>query len=194
MTYFVLGWGSLLWDLENLTPHVRPPWRMSAGPRLPMEFSRVSPKRKQALALVLDADHGAPCATHAIASHREDIAGVIGDLARRERAPLRGIGAICLRSGLAQSSSPQIASSVRDWCRAEGADGAVWTDLERNFEGDTGRAFTLDRAVAYLRALPGESLREAVRYIENAPTATDTPLRRRLSQDPWWLSLLEAGY
>jgi hypothetical protein len=37
-----------------------------------------------------------------------------------------------------------------------------------------------------LRCLTGDSLDEAVRYIENAPAATDTPLRRALSADDWW--------
>ena len=36
--YAILGWGSLLWDLDDLSPHVRGPWRVCAGPALPMEF------------------------------------------------------------------------------------------------------------------------------------------------------------
>jgi hypothetical protein len=49
-----------------------------------------------------------------------------------------------------------------------------------------GEAFSIERGAAYLRTLAGESLDEAVRYIENAPATTDTPLRRRLGADPWW--------
>ena len=60
--YAIIGWGSLIWDLESLEPHVRGDWSMGAGPRLPMEFTRVSPKRKRALVVCLDAERTAPAA------------------------------------------------------------------------------------------------------------------------------------
>jgi hypothetical protein len=184
--YAILGWGSLIWDMDNLAPHVRGDWAMGAGPALPMEFTRVSPKRKMGLAVCLDATHGAHCATHAIASAKDGIAAVATDLARRERAPEDRIGAVCLVSGHAHGSSPEIVEGVRRWCLGEGWTGAVWTDLPSNFEDHLGEAFTVPRALAYLRTLAGDSLDEAVRYIENAPAATDTPLRRALAKDDWW--------
>ena len=80
--YAVLGWGSLIWDMENLAPHVRGDWAMGAGPALPMEFTRVSPKRKMGLVVCLDATHGSHCTTHAIASTKDGIQAVAIDLAR----------------------------------------------------------------------------------------------------------------
>jgi hypothetical protein len=184
--YAILGWGSLIWDLENLAPHVWGDWAMGAGPALPMEFTRVSPKRKGALAVCLDAVHGVGCATNAIASAKDGIGAVVSDLARRERAPEERIGAVCLASGQASGTSPEVVAGVRRWCLAEGWAGAVWTDLPSNFEDHLGEVFSVPRAVSYLRCLTGDSLDEAVRYIENAPAATDTPLRRALSADDWW--------
>lgn len=184
--YAILGWGSLLWDLEILTRHVRGDWRMGAGPALPMEFTRISPKRKLGLVVCLDPVHGVPCATHAIASVRGEIGAVIADLAARERAPLARIGAVCLASAHRQGRITEVIDSVADWCEAQGLAGAVWTDLESNFVEHRGEAFDLPRAAAYLRTLAGESLDEAVCYIQNAPAATDTPLRRALAADPWW--------
>lgn len=183
--YAVLGWGSLIWDLDNLAPFVRLPWAMGAGPRLRMEFSRISAKRKMGLVVCLDPDAGVPCATHAIESVRGSLQEVIDDLALRERAPRLRIGGICVASGAAQGREA-IAGPVREWCHAAGWTGAVWTDLLPNFAETAGEAFTLASGVAYLRDLAGDSLDEAVRYIENAPAATDTPLRRRLAADPWW--------
>lgn len=183
--YAVLGWGSLIWDLDNLAPHVRLPWAMGAGPRLPMEFSRISAKRKMGLVVCLDPDAGVPCPTHAIESVRETLDAAIGDLALRERAPRLRIGGVCLATGAAHGRGP-IAAVVHDWCRAAGWTGAVWTDLLPNYAETRGEAFSIDCGVAYLRTLAGDSLDEAVRYIENAPSATDTPLRRRLSGDGWW--------
>jgi len=184
--YAILGWGSLIWDLENLAPHVRGDWAMGAGPALAMEFSRISPKRKWALAVCLDGRFGLPCATHAIASVRDNIHDVISDLARRERALEQRIGAVCLASGHRSGSSPAVIEGVCRWCLAEGWTGAVWTDLRPNFEAQLDEEFSVSRAVAYLRTLTGDSLDEAVRYIENAPAATDTPLRRALAADEWW--------
>jgi len=186
----ILAYGSLVWDLDDLAPHVRGDWDLGAGPSVPIEFARVSLKRKRALALVIEPDHGADCITHAIDSVRADIHEAAADLARRERTTdIAHIGAVCLDTGFRRSSSDRIAARVAAWCEATGARGAVWTDLPTNFLQSTGAPFSVEAAVAYLQALRGESLEEAVRYIENAPAATDTPLRRRLAADPWWRSL-----
>ncbi|MEM1382988.1 MAG: hypothetical protein AAF713_03570 [Pseudomonadota bacterium] len=187
--YAVIGWGSLIWDLDDLAPNVAGPWRMAAGPRLPVEFARVSRKRRGALALCLEERIGAPCATHVIASRRDGIGDAAADLAARERSPEEWIGAVCLASGHRHGSRPAVIDSVAAWCRDTGWAGAVWTDLPENFAAETGAPFTLDRAVAYLRTLRGDGLAEAVRYIEEAPLETATPLRTRLGADPWWQGL-----
>ncbi|MEM8571988.1 MAG: hypothetical protein AAGG56_13940 [Pseudomonadota bacterium] len=184
----ILGWGSLLWDLDDLAPKVRGAWQWRAGPRLPMEFSRISVKRLQALVLCLDPAEGQPCATHAIASIRTDLAQARTDLAARERAPLHRIG-WATPDGPGESRLPEIPPLIASWCRAQGWKGAVWTDLEPNFADQTGDAFTLPRAITYLQSLEGASLAEAHRYIRQAPSTTRTPLRRALSRNTWWRSL-----
>lgn len=184
--FAVIGWGSLIWDLHDLAPVVRGPWRMREGPALRMEFSRISPKRRRALVVVLDPENGVPCQTHAIASRRDSIGRAVADLAARERCAPRRIGAVCLESGHRQGACPQIAGEVARWCRETGWRGAVWTDLVPNFAAETGRRFTVGTGLAYLRGLSGESRAEAVRYIDSAPAETDTPLRRALSAQDWW--------
>lgn len=181
----IIGWGSLIWDLDTLAPHVELPWLMRTGPPLTMEFTRVSAKRKMGLAVCLDPQHGVPCPTHVIPSARGAIEAARADLAARERAPLHGIGALCLGTGVADGA-PGIVGAVRDWCLDQGWQGAVWTDVGSNYSDHHGQAFDVDHAVGYLRGLTGESLDEAVRYIENAPPETDTPLRRRLASEAWW--------
>lgn len=187
--YAVIGWGSLIWDLDDLAPKVLGDWQMGAGPRLALEFSRVSAKRRGALTVVLDPVHGAPCPTHVIASRKSEIAAVAADLAARERAPEARIGAVCLRSGHSHGASEAVVASVLSWCESAGWAGAVWTDLPGNFADEAGRPFSIPAARDYLGALPTEPLTHAVRYIENAPKATETPLRRALSADPWWQAL-----
>lgn len=183
--YAVLGWGSLIWDLGELAPHVRLPWQMGAGPALPMEFCRVSAKRANGLVVCLDAEHGVPCPTHALRSRRRSLGAAVADLARRERAPKSRIGGVCLATGAVQGRA-DIAERIALWCEAEGWLGAVWTDLRGNFEETAGTRFSVERGVAYLKDLPGPSLDEAVRYIALAPETTATPLREALAGDPWW--------
>lgn len=183
----IIGWGSLIWDLDDLAPKVAGGWAMGAGPRLPLEFSRISPKRLRSLVVVIDPDHGADCPSHAIASTRDDIHAAAEDLRARERAgAIAQIGAVCAVSGFSRSTHPAIAARVADWCAQSGARGAVWTDLPRNFEAETGQPFGVAAGLDYLRGLTGVSAAEARRYIDGAPAATDTPLRRSLASAPWW--------
>ena len=73
----ILGWGSLIWDLEILAPHVAGDWLMEAGPSLPMEFSRISPKRKLGLVVCLDPVVGVECTTNVVESTKSDILSTI---------------------------------------------------------------------------------------------------------------------
>ena len=192
--YAVIGWGSLIWDLEILTPHVETPWMMEAGPQLPMEFSRISAKRKMGLAVCLDSSMGDPCPTHVIPSTRETLVEAIDDLAARERAPFDRIGGVCLNTD-ARQGRRHFSDLVANWCEEHGWQGAVWTDLASNFQVLRNLPFSVARATEYLRSLQGESLNEAVRYIANAPGTTNTRLRRALESDPWWLErMAERGY
>ncbi len=184
----IIGWGSLIWDLENLAPHTTGDWLMEGGPRLPMEFSRISPKRKMGLVVCLDPVAGVPCATHVIASDKDEIAAAMADLAARERAPLARIGAVH-RDGFQQGRMPEVCAAVTHWCESNGWDGAVWTDLEPNFSDHTGQEFTLARGLAYVQTLQGDSLAEAYRYITSAPVQTDTPMRAALRDNSWWQGL-----
>lgn len=177
----VLGWGSLIWEPGSLAPHVDAPWRMGEGPVLPLEFSRVSGKRRGALTLVIDADHGAPCPTSAIPSRRSDVAAAIRDLAAREEAPETGVG-FATADGRARGAG---ADRVGAWLAQSGAAAAVWTDLSANFLERTGRPFSIEAARDHLRGLTGDAAAEARAYVVNAPLQTDTPLRRALAAEGW---------
>jgi hypothetical protein len=184
----ILGWGSLIWDLDDLAPKVEGPWAMRAGPRLPMEFSRVSPKRRMGLVVALDPLDGVACPTHAIRSRRTSLAQAIADLAARERAPVGRIG-WAEAGGRGASRLPEVARTVADWCAAAGWDAAIWTDLEPNFHATTGKPFSIPAGIAHLRELAPANLAEARRYIRAAPLGTRTPLRRALVRDAWWRGL-----
>lgn len=189
----IIGWGSLLWDLERLAPQVEGDWLRGAGPRLPIEFCRISPKRRGGLTLVLDAEHGAPCPTHVI-RHRQEPAGgdalaqAKRDLAARERTPESRIGWATRETA---SRADAFGATVQAWLARSGFAAAVWTDLESNFHQVAGVPFTLAAAEAHLQRLAGEDRAEAVRYIHFAPEETQTPLRRYLLTRPWWGEALQ---
>ena len=88
----IIGYGSLIWDLDDLEAHVAGPWRRGGGPCLPVEFSRISPKRLQALVLVVDDAAEAPSPTSVIASARTHLDDAVTDLARRERCRPERLG------------------------------------------------------------------------------------------------------
>ena len=182
----VIGFGSLLWDLDDLAPKVSGEWKMYEGPVLPLEFSLVSRKRHYALALVIDYGDGAPCPTCVIDSVRSKIGAAIVDLANRERMDPTNIGFVDRNTGESHSHREETRNTLWNWIEDSNYDGAVWTDGERNFEALTGRAFSLQTAQDHLRSLQGMSLEEARRYIRNAPARVETPLRRALENSPWW--------
>lgn len=188
MDIAIIGWGSLIWDLEILESQVDPRWQRGQGPVLPLEFSRISPKRKKALALIVDPDHGTECATSLVVSKRRSLDDAIQDLAARERAPLERIGHASL-DGLWQSTVSGLESQLESWLRESGFSAAVWTDLPGNFQDETGAPYTLPAAIAYLRTLEGASLLEAKRYIELAPEETMTALRKALHREDWWAAV-----
>ena len=188
MTIAIIGYGSLIWDLDDLAPKVTGDWQLGAGPGMPVEFARVSQKRKQGLVLVIEDALDHACPTSVIDSRRTRLADAVEDLAARERTHTGHIG-WATQAGDVVSRFGGLAETVVRWLGDTGYEAAVWTDLDGNFKEHTGLAFSHDAGVYYLRQLKGASLGEAWRYITYAPTVTDTPFRRHLTCDPWWASL-----
>ena len=122
MRIAVIGYGSLIWDLDDLAPKVRGDWQLGAGPPLPVEFARVSTKRKQALALVIHNTVPQPSRTSFIMSRRQVLDEAIGDLALRERTLEHNIG-VATSAGKATSRSGIAVQPVSAWL-AQNAGGA----------------------------------------------------------------------
>jgi len=188
MSIAIIAYGSLIWDEECLAPHISGGWRRGAGPRLPVEFCRISPKRKGALVLAICEGAPGSVPTSVTESRRAALADAAADLARRERAPVEAIG---MADGRRAENCPEaIGRIVNDWLAGQGRfRAAVWANLPENFAEETGAPFSHRRGLAWLRGLSDESLAEAWRYITFAPEETDTPFRRHLGKDPWWRGL-----
>ena len=187
--FVIIGFGSLIWDLDVLESHVTGGWHYYSGPNLPLEFSLISKKRQQALALVIDCEWGVECPTSVIISKRAHVSEVVFDLAKREQTLAENIGFCQRDSELVRSRSKFVVGCVKNWLAGTQWVGAVWTDSPSNFKEKTQVGFSVPAALEYLQSLPNSSLIEAKRYIENAPDRVDTPLRRALAADSWWKSV-----
>ena len=189
MTIAIIGYGSLIWDLDDLAPKVKGDWMRGAGPAMPIEFARISQKRRQGLVLVIEDDLEHMCATSLIESRRTELRDAVDDLAARERTHAGHIG-WATRAGDVTSRFNGLTESVVSWLDDTGYEAAVWSDLDGNFHEHTGEPFSHENGSDYLRGLTGASLGEAWRYITYAPEETDTPFRRHLKTDDWWTSLV----
>lgn len=87
----LLGWDSLLWDKRPEFDDQHGLW-LPNGPKLPLEFSRISTTRKDALTLVIDQKHGALCRTAYALSTRYNPDDAIADLRHREGTVMRHMG------------------------------------------------------------------------------------------------------
>ncbi len=184
MRIAIVGYGSLIWDLENLSPFVKGDWQIGTGPAMPVEFSRISPKRKKALVLVIDNTLDHLCQTCVIESTRNNIELAIADLAARERCKPDMIGYVS-----SCGKSLHLQASAASWLAKSGFDAVLWTSLPGNFQIEQSKAFNHKNGLDYLKTLSGDPLAEAWRYIEYAPEVTNTPFRNFLSSDPYWQSL-----
>jgi len=184
MNIAIVGYGSLLWDLENLSPFVTGDWKLGDGPQMPVEFSRVSPKRKEALVLVIDETLDHQCQTSVIDSTRNDLHQAVNDLAARERCSHDMIGYVSARG-----DAYRPLDGAHEWLDKSGYDAVIWTALPGNFHDQVNQPFSHDNGLAYLKTLKGAALEEAWRYVEFAPEITDTPFRRFLRNDNFWQSL-----
>lgn len=168
----VVAWGSLLWDPREL--EMSSEWR-DDGPSLPIEFSRISADGR--LTLVVDPIHGCEVRTWSCDSPL-GLRDAIGNLSVRERCPPADIGWVDVASG---ESSPHLGAavhSVREWCAATGATGAVWTALPSTFMERCGMPFSVPNALRYLDELEGPTWDRASEYIRRAPQTTMTEVRR----------------
>lgn len=124
MRIAIIGWGSLIWDPRELPREGT--WQ-SGGPRLPIEFSRVSQDCR--LTLVIDYENGAATQTRYVLSPRVDLDDAIEDLRVREGTNKKRIGFVDLKydkdSGQICSDHQKACSEVKNWLKGTEVVGSV---------------------------------------------------------------------
>ena len=181
MSIAIIGWGSLVWDPRDLD--IEPEWYPD-GPQIPVEFARVSGGDRLTLVIVESAP---PQPTLWARSRKSSVAAAAKDLAEREGLTSdRGVGAWPDFEGRDPRAGPT-AEIVGRWARAHGITGAVWTMLGPKAPDGRYRLATGDEFIGYLAQLESEGkAAEARRYVENAPTQIQTPLRERIRNELGW--------
>jgi hypothetical protein len=184
MKIAILAWGSLLWNPDTI--RIATPFTLT-GPNLPIEFCRISKNGR--LTLIIDEDFGTLCQTYAAPSAFSTLDEAIENLREREAMPhAQDVGFIDLttatRSPLATQRHQAATETIAAWTQPAGYDAAIWTALPSDFTTAAGEPFSVNAAIRYLESLEqsdSESFTRALAYIRNAPPATQTPLRDRVT-------------
>jgi hypothetical protein len=188
--------GSLIWDkrpeFEPFEQHLKGQW-LHDGPRLKLEFSRVSNTRHGALTLVIDEEHGAETTVAWRLSKRSDVNEAICDLRCREGTILKCIGQVGHDRG--SNSSLPGADAIAEWRRSKNLDAVVWTALKSNFneKSKEKRLFSVQAAIDHIQNLDANGRAKAFEYISRAPEVVKTPLRSALEATPWFQELQDAN-
>ena len=178
----ILGWGSLIQQPKKL--QIEGTWDED-GPKLKIEFSRVSKNGR--LTLVIDEENGIELSTLYIISACKTIDEAIKDLEKREDTNLSWIGYIDIKNNLCSykinSNQIDVFDTIKQWAKSKEFDAIVWTALKSNFKNKTGKFFTVDNAIEYLKNLCGSIRDEAVKYFNQVPKQIKTPLRERFEKE-----------
>jgi hypothetical protein len=165
------------------------------GPRLPIEFSRVSADGRVTLVI----DPAAPVIqTYCVRMAVSDLDEAIAALGRREKiAPERhrdwvGVQTRSVPERDAGETAPRERSEIARWLERAPFDAVVWTALpSRMPAGELGHP-GLDVLVAHLESLEGAALARAEEYVRRAPANVKTPRRARFEEVFGWTPLPSA--
>ncbi|PHS32748.1 MAG: hypothetical protein COA95_03115 [Methylophaga sp.] len=177
-----LGWGSLIWNQDNLP--LSSGWN-SDGPNLPIEFARESADGRMTLVLLDDAKQST--ALWAILS-ATDIEIAKADLAKREGVSENNIkysiGYWESNSGMSHGTCSE---EISRWALEKELDGVVWTNLKYGFQSARGKLPTLAGVIEHLNGLSPEKKCVAEEYVRKTPVQVRTEFRNELENKLGWL-------
>ena len=173
----ILGWGSLLKRPDELS--IRGEWH-NDGPRLPIEFARIS--KGGHLTLVI-APRRRLIRTYWALSGHNTLTDAIDNLANREgTSDLENIGYVNADGGQ-RARFPTYIPQLRAWMKRRSLHAVIWTDLEANFQEKREKKLTTKAAVDYLRARAPSVRAKAADYVQIAPPQSRTQLRPHLEKE-----------
>jgi hypothetical protein len=185
----IVAWGAVLWqgDLPRAGP-----WQAD-GPRLPLEFARISGDGR--LTLVLYPQAGTPWSPTCWASAAwAPLEAVVESLRDAERCVPGQIGSLPPHPAQTMAVAAEVHTALTAWRAAQGCSAVVWTNLPPNFSARRGgEPLTPAAAVTYVRSLPADQRRQAETYVRRVPAAIQTPIRQALITELGWSPERAAG-
>jgi len=182
----ILGWGSLLWEPHAAFDDTHGDW-LGDGPKLSLEFSRISRSRLDALTLVIDPEHGREATVSYCMSNRKNLDDAICDLRCREGTPLTNIGVIERSTGRRNCDDEKLFAALSAWLGRENINAVVWTNLKSNFQDKYNISFSVSEAISHIQSLSPAAKVKAAEYVWRAPAFVHTKLREVLEVQPWFL-------
>lgn len=180
MKIAILGWGSLIWNPENLS--VQGNWTQ-AQLELPLEFSRISKDGR--LTLVIDPDNGENNKVFYINSGFNNLNDAINNLKEREHTTEQNIGYVNLLAHTSRTHFTAFSENIKQWAERNDYAGVIWTDLICNFNNEYKSPFSVGNAMKYLTRLSGNQKANALKYVSNTNQEINTPLRRKINCSGW---------
>jgi hypothetical protein len=181
----ILGWGSLVWDPRKLTlkkkivhKHAKNSWNKD-GPKLPIEFARVSEDGRLTLVITPEAK---PLTTLWAYSAFGSLDQAKENLGEREGTIISNIGS------LKKDESPKndIEKIISKWLKKKDIEAVVWTALPPKDRYGENRVMDASEAISYLKSLTGQEREKAKNYIEYAPEQIHTRIRTRIEEEFGW--------
>lgn len=183
MAIACIGWGSLVWNPENLP--TRGPWFID-GPLLPIEFARQSGDDRITLVLIRKKSFPLVRSLWTVLS-LTDLDEAREALRDREGIPKKNVDKdIGVWKNKDQSPKDEIKKCIGAWAKPLRLEAVIWTDLPPKFQGVNRRLPTAGEVVSHLSALNDLKRKNAEHYIRMAPRQIDTDYRREIESQLHW--------
>lgn len=177
-----LGWGSLIWNPEDLP--LTGGWE-NDGPVLPIEFARESGRKRITLVI---ADGAEPVTSLWALMKVASLQAAKEALASRERIDEANIKySIGWWRKVDGTSHGRGAQVISGWAPAHNLDAVVWTNLRPGLKGSPNVVPDYDAVLQHFKMLIEHAEQaEAEEYVRKAPSQIKTGYRKRLQQDLGW--------
>jgi len=186
MKIAILGWGSLVWNPENLEidkTQGQNGW-FPDGPMLPVEFARIS--KGPRLTLVIRPESELVQTLYAI-STKDNLHQAILNLSKRENCKIESIGYFDRTENSFSNPNFQFIRNIIDWIEVKNEiEAVIWTDLPENFQEKTGNSLNEENAISYINGLLLAEQAAAESYIRRAPAIINSPIRRAFERELGW--------
>lgn len=171
-----IGWGSLIWNPEDLK--ICNKW-FQDGPILPIEFTRQSEDGR--ITLIIDSIAN-PVRTLWALMTTDDLKDAIESLKEREKTVSKNIHHVH------KSDSPvdPITITIKNWILSKDLDAAIWTGLSHK-KGEVRP--TISQVINQLLSLNYITGKAAEEYVRRAPKQIDTEYRRAIEKNFGWTAI-----